>query len=84
MNTIDDLIKNVNSLLQFLQGINDIRPFIIVLHGPRGLTKVNVTQNNFEFVWHFEGLKEHVLKFIRLLIGMVSYYEADSIELRIR
>jgi len=85
-NLIDELIRSIESLLEFLQKVNDLRPFIVVLHRrwPRKSTQINVTQNSFEIVWHFEGLREYVLELIRVLIGMVPYYEADSIELSIR
>jgi hypothetical protein len=86
MNAINDLINSVNSLLQFLEGIGDVRPFIIALHETRKSKKGKdiVTQNNFEYVWYNEGLKDYVLKHIRLILGMVSYHESDSIKLSIR
>jgi len=86
MNAINDLMNSVNSLLQFLERIGDVRPFIIALHETRKPKKVKdiVTQNNFEYVWYNEGLKDYVLKHIRLLLGMVSHHESDSIKLSIK
>ena len=86
MNAINDLINSVDSLLQFLEGIGDVRPFIIVLHETRKPKKGkgNVTQDNFESVWYHEDLRDYVLKHIRLLLGMVSHHESDSIKLSIR
>lgn len=63
-----------------------MRLFIIALHETRKPKKVKdiVTQNNFEYVWYNGGLKDYVLKHVRLLLGMVSYHESDSIKLSIR
>jgi len=82
---INALVNNVIQLLEFLSKINDIRPFIITLFKPPLRSKQTiVTQTNFEYIWYHEGLKEYVLELIRTLIGMVPYYEADRVELRIR
>jgi hypothetical protein len=86
MNAINDLINSVDYLLQFLEEIGDVRPFIIVLHETRKPKKVKdiVTQDNFEYVWYREDLRDYVLKHIRLILGMVSRHESDSIKLSIR
>lgn len=82
---IDALVNNVKQLLEFLSKVDDIRPFIMTLFKPPLRSKrTKVTQRNFEYIWYYEGLKEYVLELIRTLIGMVPYYEADRVKLRIR
>ena len=83
---IDSLVSSVNQLIDLLSKSSDIRSFIVALLRPSlKYRHINVvTQNNFEAIWHRNGLGEYVLELIRILIGMVPHYEVDRIELEIR